>query len=82
MFGDRNIRRMIERLPNVYLDVRDDDGWFKSRFPEGVDELYYRFPGVLTDIERLKSLYELFAEVLNHLCHIGSAYENDPRIAL
>jgi len=82
MFGERNIRRMIERQPDFYLDVRDDDGWFKGRFPEGVDELYYRVPGVVKDVERLKSLYGLFAEVLNHLCHIGSAYETDPRIAL
>ncbi|HEV3003315.1 MAG TPA: hypothetical protein VGX78_02595, partial [Pirellulales bacterium] len=62
--------------------VRDDEGWFKARFPAGVDELYFGVGGVVKDAERLKSLYELFAEVLNHLCHIGSAYENDPGIAL
>lgn len=82
MFGDRNVRRMIEQQPKLYLDVRDDKGWFKSRFPEGVDELYYRVGGVLKNVERLKSLFDLFAEVLNRLCHIGSAYENDPGIVL
>ncbi len=58
--------------------VRDDEGCFKSRFPEKVDELYFRIPGVVKDIWRLKALYDLFPEVLNYLCHIGSAYENDP----
>jgi len=82
MFGDRKIRRLIERQPKIFLTVRDDEGWFKARFPEGVDELYFRVGGVVKDLERLKSLYDLFAEVLNHLCHIGSAYENDPGIAL
>jgi len=82
MFADGKIRRLIERQPKIYLTVRDDEGWFKVRFPEGVDELYFWVPGVVKDIERLKSFYELFAEVLNHLCHIGSAYENDPGIVL
>jgi len=83
LFGNQNIRRLIEQQPKIYLAVRDDDGgWFKARFPEGVDELYFRVPGVVKDIGRLKALYDLFAEVLNHLCHIGSAYEDDPGIAL
>jgi hypothetical protein len=32
--------------------------------------------------ERLKQLYELFAETLDQLCAIGSAYERDPGVAL
>ncbi|HBO44212.1 MAG TPA: DUF3137 domain-containing protein, partial [Planctomycetaceae bacterium] len=51
-------------------------------FPEGVDELWFQVIGVITDIDRLKSLYYLFAETLNHLCHIGSAYEDDPKLEL
>jgi hypothetical protein len=34
--------------------------------------------GVIRDIERLKRLFELFAEVLDELCRIGSASANDP----
>jgi hypothetical protein len=30
----------------------------------------------------MKSLYCLFAVTLNHLCHIGSAYGNDPMLEL
>jgi hypothetical protein len=83
LFGNQNIRRLIEQQPKIHLTVRDDDGgWFKARFPEGVDELYFRVPGVVKDIDRLKALYDLFAEVLNHMCHIGSAYEDDPGIVL
>ncbi len=47
-----------------------------SPFPGGVDELYCRVSGVVKDLDRLKSLYYLFAEMLNHLCHIGSACGN------
>ncbi|MEW6212819.1 MAG: DUF3137 domain-containing protein [Acidobacteriota bacterium] len=82
LFGNSEIRRRIEDQPAVHLEVKDDEGWFGTAFPEGVDELYFQVVGVIKDVERLKALYELFAETLNHLCHIGSAYEDDPRLAL
>jgi hypothetical protein len=68
--------------PSIYLTVKDDEGWFSTHFPQGVDELYFRVLGVIKDVEQLKSLYYLFAEILHHLCHIGSAYENDPQLEL
>ena len=75
LFSDLNIRHRIEQQPKIYLSVWHDEGWFQPQFPEGVDELYLRVPGIVSDIEQLKSLYELFAEVLIHLCQIGSAYQ-------
>jgi hypothetical protein len=82
LFGNPRIRQLIQAQPSIELQVKDDEGWFSTSFPEGVDELYFQVVGVIKDVERLKSLYELFAETLNHLCHIGSAYENDPHLAL
>jgi hypothetical protein len=82
LFGNAEIRRLLEAQPAIHLEVKDDEGWFGTAFPEGVDELYFQVAGVIKDVERLKTLYELFAETLNHLCHIGSAYEDDPRLAL
>ena len=83
LFGNAEIRRLIEAQPSIRFEVKDDEGWFGTAFPEGVDELYFQVvPGVIKDIPRLKLLYELFAETLNHLCHIGSAYEDDPKLAV
>jgi hypothetical protein len=82
LFANPRIRQLIEMQPAIYLTVKDDEGWFGTQFPEGVDELYFRVAGVIKDLEQLKSLYYLFAEMLNHLCHIGSAYENDPNLEL
>jgi hypothetical protein len=76
------LRQLIEVQPNIHLTVKDDEGWFGKSFPEGVDALYFCVLGIIKDVDRLKSLYQLFAEVLDHLCHIGSAYENDPRLEL
>ena len=82
LFGNPRIRQLIQAQPSISLEVKDDEGWFSANFPEGVDELYFQVVRVVKDVERLKSLYALFAETLNHLCHIGSAYENDPHLAL
>jgi hypothetical protein len=82
LFANPRIRQLLEQQPKIHLSVRDDEGWFKAKFPEGVDELYFREFGTIKDIARLKALYDLFAEVLDHLCKIGSAYESDPGVAL
>ena len=78
LFSNSRIRKLIEIQPDISLEVKDDEGWFGSEFPEGVDELYFQVPGIIKDMDRLKTLYFLFAEVLNQLCLIDSAYEDNP----
>ncbi len=80
LFDHAPLRELIEAQPEIYLHVKDDEGWFGADFPEGVDELSFQIVGVIKDVERLKDLFKLFAVTLNYLCHIGSAYENDPKI--
>jgi hypothetical protein len=82
LFTILKIRDLIQSQPEIFLQVKDDEGWFGKDFPEGVDELYFQVIGVIKDLDRLKSLYNLFSELLNSLCHIGSAYENDPKLEL
>jgi hypothetical protein len=69
---------LISLQPEIHFTVKDDEGFSGPRFPEGVDELYFRVPGVIKDVARLKLLYELFGETLDQLCRIGSAYEKAP----
>ena len=76
------IKFLIEQQPSIYFSVKDDESWFIKKFPEGVDELYFTVRGIIKDVQRLKDLYDLFSETLNFLCHIGSAYQNDPNIKL
>jgi len=83
LFDNETIRQLIEYQPSISLEVKDDAGWLASnQFPENVDQLTFVVVGVIKDLERLKRLYELFAEILNHLCQIGSAYETDPQVKL
>lgn len=82
LFDNPKVRELIESQPSIYLTVKDDEGWFSTAFPEGVDELYFSVTGIIKDVDRLKALYELFAETLEQLCRIGSAYEHDPQVRL
>ena len=82
LFANPRIRELIEAQPSIHLQVKNDEGWFGPSFPDGVDELCFQVVGVIKDVERLKYVFDLFSEVLNHLCHIGSAYKTDPNLAL
>jgi hypothetical protein len=82
LLGGSKIRELISQQPQIYFSVKDDEGFFGSSFPEGVDELYFQVVGTVKDVERLKLLYELFAETLDQLCRIGSASENAPNVTL
>jgi hypothetical protein len=78
LLGDRRLRELIQAEPSIQLSVRDDEGWFSETFPEGVDELNLQVAGLVRDVARLKSLYELFAMLLDRLCGIGSADQRTP----
>lgn len=80
LLASPKVREYLEADPDVDFQVKDDEGWFGTKFPHGVDELYFLTLGVITDTERLKNLFDLFAEVLDELCRIGSAYEGEPGV--
>lgn len=82
LLSNARIRELLAAQPDVHLEVKDDEGWFGATFPAGVDELYFYAGGIITDVERLKQLFALFAEILNQLCAIGSAYKEDPQVTL
>lgn len=82
LFTNEKIRMLIQQQPEILFQIKDNHGWFGSNFPKGVAELYFQASGIITELNRLKSLFELFSETLNQLCFIGSASENDPGIVI
>ncbi len=82
LFANSKIRQLIEFQPNIRLEIKDDEGWFAKSFPEGVDELYFCVVGVIKDVDLLKALFDLYAEVLDQMCLMGSAYESNPHVEL
>ncbi|HWF05533.1 MAG TPA: DUF3137 domain-containing protein [Candidatus Angelobacter sp.] len=82
LFSSQKIRDLIAVQPDISFSVKDDEGFWSKNFPEEVDELYFQVVGVIKDVERLKLLYDLFAETLDELCRMGSAYEQAPPVKL
>ena len=82
LLNNSRIRQLIQDQKNIHFQVKDDDGWFKSKFSEGVDELYFEVADIIKDKQRLKNLFDLFTLVLDELCRLGSAYETDPNVEL
>jgi len=80
LFANERLRQLLGAQKNVHFEVCDDEGWFGAHFPESADELRFHTPGIIKDIDQLRNLYEVFAETLHTLCHIGSAYEDDPGV--
>jgi hypothetical protein len=82
LFANPEIRRLIDGQPKIRLEIKDDEGLFRQRFPEGVDELVFQTLGVVKDVDRLKGIFDLFAAVLEELRRLGSAEEVDPGVEL
>ena len=84
LFSNQKIRELIAVQPEIYFSVEDDDdgnAWAKM-FPAGVDELRFQVAGEIKDLDRLRLLYELFAETLDELCRMGSAADKTPPVKI
>jgi len=82
LFADPVLADELLLKETVFFEVREDEGFHHEEFPEGVDELYLLADGIITNPDVLRSLYDLFSRTLQRLCHLGSAYENDPSIEI
>ncbi len=82
LLSDDDLKKMIEQVPRINFEIRDDEGWFGSEYPADVDALYFQCTGVIKDKAVLKSLFSLFSATLTHLVQMDSAYEDDPEVTL
>ncbi len=77
-----SVRAAMLELGRLSLCVKDDEGWFGTEFPDGVDELYLEAPRLVATQMDLRRHFDFFALCLHQLCHIGSAYPDDPGLSL
>ncbi|HVV73421.1 MAG TPA: DUF3137 domain-containing protein [Verrucomicrobiae bacterium] len=82
LLDDPKLRELIAAQPEIHLTVKDNEGYWGVDFPPDTDELHFHVPGIIKEMNRLKLLFDLFAETLDQLCHIGSAYEVKPKVTL
>lgn len=82
LLADVKIKNLCQKQPRIHFMIKDDEGWFGTDFPEGVDELSFQCVGVIKETVLLNALFELFSVTLERLVQIDSAYENDPQVRL
>jgi len=80
--GSKRLRDLIAGQKDIKFALKDDEGWFGSKFPPGVDELVFDVVGVISDLDRLKQLFDLFGVALDELVRIGVATPEPPNVAL
>ena len=72
-----SIKTYLLKNPGIKLEIAADQGWFLASFPRGVDELRLNRVGAIRNLDELVELYEFFAESINQLCIMGTAYKNE-----
>ena len=80
LLKNEKIKEQFLLQPEIDLQIKDDEGFWGVKFPEGTDELYFVVAGQLKDTERLKNLFALFGEMLITLTEIGVASDTDPAV--
>ncbi len=77
------LRQLIKSQPQIMLRIREDEEQiFRPKFPNHINEVYFSTRGVIKDLDRLHDLFDLFAEVLDQLHEIGTAWDDDPNYQL
>jgi hypothetical protein len=81
LLANPRIRELLDSQPRLFFTVRDDEGWFGARYPDGVDQLLFDVPVVIREPNVLRPLFDLFTETLQELERLDSG-EADERTLL
>jgi hypothetical protein len=71
--GSERLRSLISNQRSFQLSIHDDEGWFGKKYPPEVDVLVFDVVEQIRQVERLKGLYDIFAETLQKLSEMGVA---------
>ncbi|MDQ3264545.1 MAG: hypothetical protein M3Y59_12920 [Myxococcota bacterium] len=71
LLGHPRLRSLLLRQPHVTFEIqRGTPALFGQGLPEGVDHLSFVSPGVIKDLDQLKSLFLMFSVALQQLDRI------------
>ena len=78
LLADSRLCGLIQAQPSIDISSARPGWRLFKRSGQRLSVLRFEEEGVITDVQRLKSLFELFKEALNRLCQIGSASDEEP----
>jgi hypothetical protein len=70
--NNKSLRTQIENQDRINLQISDQKGIWEDKLPEREFELSFFIEEPINDSQKLKSIYSLFAEMLNQLKDINS----------
>mgnify|MGYP006268330013 CR=1 FL=1 len=82
LFANPKIIKLMQLQTTSHWYSKNDEGWFGTCFAEGIDELYFQTHGIIKNVERLKALFELFAQTLNYISHGESLKKEINRVVV
>jgi hypothetical protein len=82
LLQNHQIRNLIDRQPDIVLEIKDDEGMFGPKFKENESLLSFLTIGVIKDIDRIKNLFELFVKVIDEFEITGITVNKTPEVKL
>ena len=78
LLADSRLGALIQAQPSIDMSAARPGWRLFKRGAQRLSVLRFEEEGVITDVQRLKSLFELLEETLNQLRQIGSASDEEP----
>jgi hypothetical protein len=78
LLADSRICALLQAQPSIDISSARPGWRLFKRSGQSLSVLRFEEEGVITDVQRLKSLFELFEDTLSRLCQIGSASDEEP----
>jgi hypothetical protein len=78
LLADSRLCGLIQAQPSFDISAARPGWRLFKKSSQRLSVLRFEEEGVITDVPRLKSLFELFQETLDRMCQIGSAVPEEP----
>ncbi len=80
--SDQELKTLLYLQPKIKLEIRNDEGWLKQKYPDNVNLLNFECHGVIKDKEALRNLLNLILAVLDRFVEVSIAEKDHPGIQL
>lgn len=82
LLASSRIRNLIKEQPRFHLEIKESEGLFGPTLKQNERILYFQADRVITDVSLLKSLFNLFGEIMEALNRLGYASSERPSVQL
>jgi hypothetical protein len=62
-----NIQKLLLSRGSIMIQLKEDEGWFRDKYPDGTDELYLEVDGVINSIDELSSIFDIFCLLADNI---------------